>query len=42
VIQVGTQELDPTKIPKTIDVTMTEGPDKGKVMLAFTRSTRAR
>lgn len=32
VIQVGTQKLDPTKSPKTIDVTMSEGPSKGKVM----------
>jgi uncharacterized protein (TIGR03067 family) len=35
VIQVGTQRIDPTKSPKTIDVTMTEGPSKGKVMLGI-------
>jgi uncharacterized protein (TIGR03067 family) len=35
VIQVGTQKLDPSKSPKTIDVTMTEGPQKGAVMLGI-------
>src|SRR5262249_56360958 len=35
VIQVGTQKIDPSKAPKTIDVTMTEGPKKGKVMLGI-------
>jgi uncharacterized protein (TIGR03067 family) len=35
VIQVGTQTLDPSKSPKTIDVTMTEGPNKGAVMLGI-------
>ena len=35
VIQVGTQKLDPSKSPKTIDVTMTEGPNKGAVMLGI-------
>src|SRR5262249_38289862 len=35
VIQVGTQKLDPSKSPKSIDVTMTEGPNKGKVMLGI-------
>ena len=35
VIQVGTQELDPSKSPKTITVTMTEGPNKGTVMLGI-------
>ena len=35
VVQVGTQKLDPSKSPKTIDVTMTEGPNKGKVMLGI-------
>jgi len=35
VIQVGTQKIDPSKSPKTIDVTMTEGPDKGKVLLGI-------
>jgi uncharacterized protein (TIGR03067 family) len=33
--QVGTQKIDPSKSPKTIDVTMTEGPSKGKVMLGI-------
>jgi uncharacterized protein (TIGR03067 family) len=35
VFQVGTQKIDPTKSPKTVDVTMIEGPDKGKVMLGI-------
>ena len=35
VFQVGTQKIDPTKSPKTIDMTMTEGPSKGKVMLGI-------
>jgi len=35
VVQVGTQKLDPSKSPKTIDVTMTEGPNKGTVMLGI-------
>jgi uncharacterized protein (TIGR03067 family) len=35
VIQVGTQKLDPSKSPKTIDVTFTEGLNKGKVMLGI-------
>ena len=35
VIQVGTQKLDPSKSPKTIDVTLTEGPNKGAVMLGI-------
>ena len=35
VIQVGTQKLDPSKSPKSIDVTMTEGPNKGAVMLGI-------
>jgi uncharacterized protein (TIGR03067 family) len=35
VIQVGTQKLDPSKSPKTIDVTMTEGPSTGTVMLGI-------
>ena len=35
VIQVGTQKLDPSKSPKTIDVTMVEGPHKGMVMLGI-------
>ena len=35
VFQVGTQKIDPSKSPKTIDVTMTEGPSKGMVMLGI-------
>jgi uncharacterized protein (TIGR03067 family) len=35
ILQVGTQKLDPSKSPKTIDVTMTEGPHKGAVMLGI-------
>jgi uncharacterized protein (TIGR03067 family) len=35
VVQVGTQKIDPSKSPKTIDVTMTEGPNKGMVMLGI-------
>jgi uncharacterized protein (TIGR03067 family) len=35
VFQVGTQKMDPSKSPKTIDVTMTEGPSKGTVMLGI-------
>lgn len=35
VIQVGTQKIDPSKSPKTIDVTMTDGPSKGMVMLGI-------
>jgi uncharacterized protein (TIGR03067 family) len=35
VIQVGTQKIDPAKTPKTIDVTITEGPSKGTVMLGI-------
>ena len=35
VIQVGTQKLDPSKSPKTIDVTIADGPNKGTVMLGI-------
>ncbi len=35
VLQVGVQKLDPSKSPKAIDVTMTEGPSKGAVMLGI-------
>lgn len=35
VVQVGTQKIDPSKAPKAIDVTMTEGPNKGAVMLGI-------
>ena len=35
VIQVGTQKLDSSKSPKTIDVTMTERVNKGAVMLGI-------
>ena len=40
VIQVGTQKLDPSKSPKTIDVTMTEGVNKGAVMLGIYEISR--
>jgi uncharacterized protein (TIGR03067 family) len=35
VIQVGTQKLDPSKSPRTIDVTVAEGRNKGTVMLGI-------
>src|SRR5262245_32125913 len=35
VILVGAQKLDPSKAPKAIDVTMTEGPNEGAVMLGI-------
>jgi uncharacterized protein (TIGR03067 family) len=35
VIQAGTQKLDPSKSPKAIDVTVTEGLNKGAVMLGI-------
>jgi uncharacterized protein (TIGR03067 family) len=35
VVQVGVQKLDPSKSPKAIDVTMTEGPNKGALMLGI-------
>ena len=35
VIQVGTQKLDPSRSPKTIDVTVVEGLSKGAVMLGI-------
>ena len=35
VIQVGTQKLDPSRSPKAIDVTLTEGVNKGAVMLGI-------
>lgn len=35
VIQVGTQTIDPSKKPKAIDVTLTEGPMKGAVLLGI-------
>jgi uncharacterized protein (TIGR03067 family) len=31
----GTSRIDPTKKPKTVDLTMTEGKDKGKTILAI-------
>src|SRR5438445_220831 len=31
----GTYVLDPTKKPKTIDIDLTDGPDKGKKMLGI-------
>jgi uncharacterized protein (TIGR03067 family) len=35
VVRVGTQKLDPSKSPKAIDVTITEGVNKGAVMLGI-------
>ena len=35
VIQVGTHKLDPSQSPKTIDMTLTAGPNKGAVMLGI-------
>src|SRR5262249_32078394 len=35
VIPGGTQQIDPAKKPKTIDVTLTEGPSKGAAMLGI-------
>jgi uncharacterized protein (TIGR03067 family) len=35
VIQVGTEKLDPSKSPKTVDVTVAEGLNKGAVMLGI-------
>ena len=35
VIQVGRQKLDPSRSPKAIDVTITEGLNKGKSMLGI-------
>lgn len=35
VFQVGTQKIDPSRSPKTIDVTMIEGPSKGAVMFGI-------
>ena len=35
VIQACTQKLDPSKSPKTLDVTVVEGPNKGAVVLGI-------
>ena len=35
VIQVGRQKLDPSRSPKAIDVTVTEGLSKGAIMLGI-------
>jgi uncharacterized protein (TIGR03067 family) len=35
VFQAGTQKLDPSKSPKTIDAMITEGQNKGAVMLGI-------
>src|SRR5260370_39997998 len=35
VIQAATRKLDPSKSPKTVDVTVAEGPNKGAVMLGI-------
>jgi len=34
-VLAGTLKIDPTKKPKTIDATRTEGPDAGKAMLGI-------
>src|SRR5438093_13427419 len=35
VVQAGTQKLDPTKKPKTVDAAVTEGEGKGTTMLGI-------
>lgn len=35
VLESATQKLDPTRSPKTFDVTVTEGPNKGSVILGI-------
>lgn len=35
VIQSATQKLDPSKSPKTLDATVTDGPNKGTVILGI-------
>jgi uncharacterized protein (TIGR03067 family) len=35
VLRVGTMKLDPTKKPKWIDISFTEGPEKGKARLGI-------
>ena len=35
VVQAATLKLDPSKSPKTLDVTVAEGPNKGAVMLGI-------
>ena len=35
VVEAATQKLDPSKSPKAIDVTLTEGPNKGSVLLGI-------
>jgi uncharacterized protein (TIGR03067 family) len=35
VLQAGKQKLDPSKSPRAIDVTITEGPNKGATMLGI-------
>jgi uncharacterized protein (TIGR03067 family) len=35
VIEVATQKLDPSKTPKTLDTTVTDGPNKGTVYLCI-------
>jgi len=35
VIQAATQKLDPSRSPKTLDVTVAEGPNKGAVILGI-------
>jgi uncharacterized protein (TIGR03067 family) len=40
VIQAATQKLDPSKSPKTLDVTVTEGFNKGTVILGIYEISR--
>jgi uncharacterized protein (TIGR03067 family) len=35
VIEAATQKLDPSKLPKTLDAVVTEGPNKGAVILGI-------
>ena len=35
VVEAATQKLDPSKSPKTLDVTVAEGPNKGAIMLGI-------
>ncbi len=35
IVEAGTQKLDPTKKPKTMDISVTDGDEKGKTQLAI-------
>jgi uncharacterized protein (TIGR03067 family) len=35
VVEAATQKIDPSKLPKTIDVVVTEGPNKGMVIVGI-------